>query len=116
MKKILSILLTLSLVLVLFAGCSSPKLSEKFDENNVKTTSENAIKLLNEGEYEKFCTDLPREDLKAAFTVDVIKNAVAQIMPNAGSFVEFTSESIVGQKDKDGNESAVNKLIYVFVY
>lgn len=111
MKKIFSILLALSLVLVLFVGCSSPKLSDKFDENNIKTTAENAIKLLNEGNYEKFCTDLPREDLKAAFTVDVMKNAVAQVMPNAGAFVEFSSESIVGQKDKDGNESAVAVIV-----
>ena len=87
MKKILYVLLTLTLVLVLVTGCTAAKLSEKFDENTVKTSAENAIKLLNDGEYEKFCTELPREDLKAGFTVDVIKNAVAQIMPNAGAFV-----------------------------
>ena len=111
MKKILSIMLTLSLVIGLIAGCSTPKLSEKFDEKNVKSSAENAIKLLNDGEYEKFCTDLPREDLKAVFTVDVLKNAVAQVMPNAGAFVEFSSESIIGQKDKDGNESAVAVIV-----
>lgn len=111
MKKIFSILLTLVLIFTLFAGCSSPKLSDKFDEDNIKTTAENSIKLLNEGDYEKFCTDLPREDLKTSFTVDVMKNAIAQVMPNAGAFVEFSSESVVGQKDKDGNESAVAVIV-----
>ena len=111
MKKFLSVLLTLTLVLVLFAGCSTAKLSEKFDENNVKTTAENAINLLNQGEYEKFCTELPREDLKTALTVDVMKNAIAQVMPNAGAFVEFSSESIVSQKDKDGNEIAIAVIV-----
>ena len=111
MKKFLYVLLTLTLVLVLFVGCSSPKLSEKFDENTVKASAQNAIRLLNDGEFEKFCTDLPREDLKAGFTVDVMKNAIAQIMPNAGAFVEFSSESVVEQKDKDGNVFAVSVIV-----
>lgn len=109
MKKLLSVLLTLTLVL--FVGCSTATLSDKFDEVSVKEAAQNSIKLLNEGEFEKFCTDLPREDLKSVLTVDVMKNAIAQVMPNAGAFVEFSNESIISQKDKAGNENAVAVIV-----
>ena len=111
MKKLFSILLTLTLVVGLFTGCSAPSLSDKFDKEQVKSAAEGAIDLLNKGEYEKFCEGLTNEDMKKALTVDVIKGAIAQVMPNAGAFVEYSSESIVGQKDKDGNECAVAVIV-----
>ncbi len=111
MKKLVSIILALTLFLALFVGCSGPSLSDKFDEAKVKSAAEDAINLLNNKEFEKFCTELPSDDLKSAITVDVMKNAIAQVMPDAGKFVEFSSESVVGQKDKEGNECAVAVIV-----
>ncbi len=107
MKKILSTLLALSLILVLLASCSNQALPDKFDEEKVKTLAESTITLFNNSEYDKIRDELTREDLKAALTADVLNDAKAQIMPNAGAFVEFSGSSIVGQKDKDGNDYVV---------
>ena len=110
MKKIFSIVLVLSLVMIMLIGCSSQSLSDKFDEDKVKSSAKNAITLFSNGEYDKF-NELTREDLKAGLSSDVLNDAKAQVMPNAGAFVEFSSESVVGQKDKDGIEFATAVIV-----
>lgn len=104
MKKLLSKLSILLLIIITFTACSSKSLPDNFDAEKVKASAENVITLFSNEEYDKITNDYTREDLKAALTPDVLSNAKAQIMPNAGSLVKFTNTSLVAQKDKSGND------------
>lgn len=104
MKKLLSTLSLLLLILIILTACSPKPLPDKFDEGKVKSSAENIITLFSNEEYEKITNDFIREDLKAALTADVLSGAKSKIMPNAGNLVEFSNSSIVAQKDKAGND------------
>lgn len=103
MKKLLSKLSILFLILIMFTSCSSKSLPDNFNEEKLKSSVENIINLFSNGDFDKITNEHIREDLKAGLTPDVLSNAKEQIMPNAGNFVEFSNTSFVAQKDKDGN-------------
>lgn len=104
MKKLFITLSILLLIVITLTACTPKSLPEKFDAEKVKATAENVITLFSNEEYDKITNELTREDLKTALTPDVLSNAKAQIMPNAGSFVEFSKASYITQKDKAGND------------
>lgn len=114
MKKLLSKLSILLLIIITFTACSTKSLPEKFDKEKVKASAENVITLFSNEEFEKITNDFTREDLKTGLSPDVLKNAKEQVMPNAGSFVEFKMSSFVAQKDKSGTDfvSAVIAVKY----
>ena len=104
MKKLLSKLSILLLIIITFTACSPKSLPEKFDAEKVKASAESVITLFNNEEYDKITNEFIREDLKAGLTPDILSNAKAQVMPNSGSFTEFSKSSLVAQKDKTGND------------
>ncbi|NCB50948.1 MAG: DUF3887 domain-containing protein [Clostridia bacterium] len=111
MKKTLSLVLTLLILAALFAGCgSASKLPEGFDEAEVIATAENAVTTLNSADYEALCA-LWSEELRNQLTPESFESAVDQVMPDAGEFVEFTSETVSSQKDADGNDFVVALLV-----
>ncbi len=89
MKKLLSKLSILLLILVVLTACSEKELSEKFDKDKIKVMTEEIITLFSNEEFEKITNDYTREDLKAALNPEVLKNAKDQVMSKAGSFVKF---------------------------
>lgn len=107
MKKIGVMLITFVLAMVMITGCGAKALSENFDENEVKQAAENAIKMIDSGDYKTFSDELVSESVKESLSADVIKNAVNQVMANRGAFVEFSSESTFGKVDKNEEEYAV---------
>lgn len=52
MKKILRILICV-ICLSMLVGCGMEKLSDKYNEDELRSASENIIKLLNEGKYDE---------------------------------------------------------------
>lgn len=111
MNKTISLLLAGIILAALLVGCgSSSKLPEGFDEAAVIATAEEAVTTMNSGDYEALCA-MWAEELQGDLTPEAFSGAVAQIMPDAGDFVEFTSETAAGQKDADGNDFVVVVLI-----
>jgi len=102
MKKIFAVIITL--IIVTFAGCDAKTLPDGFDETTVKQQAEKVITVLNSGDYEAFSNDLVSETLKSSLSAEVLENAVAQVMPEAGEFEKFSSEAVSSQKDKNGDE------------
>ncbi len=107
MKKIGLVVITLVLAMVMITGCGAKALSEDFNEEEVKKAAENAVTTLDSGDYETFSNELVSEIMKKDLTAEVMKNAVDQVMPNRGAFVEFTSEATFGKTDKNEEDYAV---------
>lgn len=111
MQKLLAKLSLILLILIMFTACAPESLPDKFDEEKVKTSAENIITLFSNEEYEKITNEFTREDLKVGLTADVLGGAKSKIMPNAGSFVEFSNTSMVAQKDKEGKDFVAAVLV-----
>ena len=107
MKKIGSVVITLVLAMVMITGCGAKALSEDFNDEEVKKAAKNAITTLDSGDYETFSNELVSEIMKEDLTADVLKNAVNQVMPDRGAFVEFSSEATFGKTDKNEEDYAV---------
>ncbi len=102
-KQIFLILLLLSALL--FAGCGG-KLSDKFDESEVRAAAEEIVSLVNEGDWET----LRREKLGAALAemTDGIEKGAEQVITPVGEFEKIQAVTVTGSKDKDtGTEYAV---------
>lgn len=110
MKKILSFVPLLLLILFLLAGCSSNKLSSDFDQETVKTAAEDIITQMNDNDFSSILSDKSSSDLSSALSVDQLSSAKTQIMANAGEFKEFKAESIIGEKN-DHEDIAVAVII-----
>ncbi|WP_171489783.1 DUF3887 domain-containing protein, partial [Acinetobacter baumannii] len=87
-------------------GCSDTKLSGDFDEEKVKAAAQEAIDYLVAGEYEA-CVSLMGEEMQAAISAEVLAGNMETMTGQKGAFQEYKSCSVVGQKDKEGTESAV---------
>lgn len=111
MKKNISVLVVIMVMLLsMFSGCSGQKLSADFNETKVREAARTAVMYLNEKQYDAFSM-LVKDDLKASLNEEVLKNAISQVMPNAGTFTEITNFTIIGQKDKSGNNCAVVQVM-----
>lgn len=101
----------LGAVLVLTACGSSQKLSEEFDEQEVKLTAEALIDDLGEENFEDFCAAPMSEKMAAATTPESMSTVVSQYMGNRGAFVEYKSSVVVGAKDEAGGNCAVAVVV-----
>lgn len=95
-------LIMLMVVMALFTGCSSPGLSEDFNEDEVKTKAKEVITLMNEKDSEALL-GMSTVQMKEALTEDVLNQVYAAI-DEGGEFVEFQDISVGGQKDQSSNE------------
>ena len=82
------------------------KLSDAFNEDEVTENAKQVITYLDNGEYEKIQA-LTREYLQDKLTADILENAVNQVCPDRGEFVEYTSVTVIGQKTDSGDEADV---------
>lgn len=106
MKKVVSLITVFLAMLVLFSGCGAAPLAASFDEAKVKDGAKASITALDEKKFEEFSA-LVSESIKSSLSAEVMKKAIDQVMPNAGKFKEYTSQTVAGTKDKDGNDCAV---------
>ena len=102
------------MILVMAAALSSgTKLSGDFDEEKVKAAAQEAIDYLVAGEYEA-CVRLMGEEMQAAISAEVLAGNMETMTGQKGAFQEYKSCSVVGQKDKEGTESAVAVVVAAF--
>jgi hypothetical protein len=88
---------------VILSGCASTKLSESYDENTVIERGKEVVEIINTQNFDLVNAEL-RDDLEDQLTADQLKDAMEQKLIDAGSFLEYQSTSILGQKSKSTGE------------
>lgn len=110
-KKGFSILLVLLTLAAVLTGCASNKLSDDYDEDEVKAKAEEVVNLVNARDYEAVIELIP-EELRAELTVEGLKTAWDERLTECGEFSKFSKEVILGQTMKDtGEELAVAVIV-----
>lgn len=86
----------------LLSGCAnSQKLSEKFDEKQVKAAAEEVIEALNSKEVDTLVEEKWSAVMKSALDAESVKTQILPIMEELGEFEEFDKEAVTGGKDPD---------------
>ena len=104
-RSIGTAVLAVVMCLVLLTGCGSTKLSESFNEDEVKSAAENVIALVNSQDTDglkAMCTVQMRD----ALTDDVMKQ-IYEAISEGGTFEEVSDISVSGATDKTSGECAV---------
>ena len=98
MKKI-KLFLIVALGCIMLVGCSSNKLSDDFNEEELKSTTEDVIKMLCNGEYDKIKEMSGQERIDAGVT-DKRKEVLEPIANDLGEFDSYDKEAVVGNGDQ----------------
>lgn len=123
MKKLapkLSLILCIIICFTLLAACTNPKLSDAFDEEEIKKSVEEVVSFINHRDSESLL-EKSTVAVKNALTEDVLEE-IYEAIGEGGEFKEILDISVGGQKDKSSEEEfavAVAKAKYEnknFVY
>ena len=109
------ILLAVLLAEVLTACAGSRKLSDKFDEAEVKAAAEEVIEILNEGDVDTLVDEKWNTVMKSMVGKDVLTGEILPIVEELGAFEAFDKEAVTGSRDKDTEQEfavAVVKVKY----
>ena len=103
MKKKMSKMMVCVCVLTgLLFGCAvSQRLSDNFDEAEVKAAAESVIEILNSGEVELLVDEQWNAVMKGAADVEMLKSEIVPIVEELGEFEGFDKEAVTGSKDPD---------------
>ena len=101
MKKKMSKMMVCVCVLIgLLFGCAgSQRLSDNFDEAEVKAAAESVIEILNSGEVELLVDEQWNAVMKGAADVEMLKSEIVPIVEELGEFEGFDKEAVTGSKD-----------------
>lgn len=101
-KRIMESILGMFMLAFLLSGCAqNHKLSEKFDEAQVKEAAEDVIEALNSGETDTLVEEKWNAVMKSALDAESIKSQILPIIEELGEFEEFDQEAVTGGKDSD---------------
>ena len=106
-KKLMTLICVVVMAVSLCACGGTHKLSEVFDESEVKNAAEELIGYVNDGDVEGFCSVPMSDAMKENMTVENTKQIFDQYLGNKGAFVEYNSIVVVGATDKTIGECAV---------
>lgn len=109
------ILLAVLLAEVLTACAGSRKLSDKFDEAEVKAAAEEVIEILNEGDVDTLVDEKWNTVMKSMVGKDVLTGEILPIVEELGAFEAFDKEAVTGNTDQDTDQEyavAVVKVQY----
>lgn len=98
----LFLMLCLILSFTLLIGCTNPKLSEDFDEEEVKRAAEEVISYINNKDSESIL-EISTVAVKNALTEEVFQE-IYEAIGEGGEFEEIQDISVGGQKDKQSEE------------
>lgn len=86
----------------LLSGCAQThKLSEKFDEAEVKAAAEEVIEALNNAEVDTLVEENWNATMKSALDAESVKTQILPIIEELGEFEGFDQEAVTGGKDPD---------------
>ncbi|NLY17723.1 MAG: DUF3887 domain-containing protein [Clostridiaceae bacterium] len=100
-KPIILLVFGILIFTSMFSGCGN-KLSEDFDEEEVKKAAENVIEIINEEDGEAL-KNLCNVRMRDALTDDVLKK-IFEAVNEGGEFQEIEDMSIAGATDKASEE------------
>lgn len=90
------------LLAFLLSGCAQThKLSEKFDEAEVKVAAEEVIEALNNAEVDTLVEEDWNATMKSALDAESVKTQILPIIEELGEFEGFDQEAVTGGKDPD---------------
>ena len=117
MSHILHIFITgIIMAAVMLAGCAgSQKLSDKFDEAEVKEAAREVIEILNDKDVDTLVDEKWNSMMKSMAGKEMMTDQVLPIVEDLGAFEEFDKEAVTGSKDKDTEQEfavAVVKVKY----
>lgn len=96
------VVIGVALLIGSISGCAkSQKLSEDYDENEVKKAAEEVIGLVNAGEYEKLAEEKWSAQLKSALPAETMVSEVQPVIEELGAFKSYGEEAVAGSEDKD---------------
>ena len=85
---------------VLTACAGSRKLSDKFDEAEVKAAAEEVIEILNEGDVDTLVDEKWNTVMKSMVGKDVLTGEILPIVEELGAFEAFDKEAVTGNTDQ----------------
>lgn len=101
-------LMAAMLCMGILAGCAGGKIAGGFAKDEVLKEAKEAVDLVNEKDYETLNSMMTQQMADAGVT-DQIEAAWDQL--GLGEFKSYKTETVVGQKDEDGNDIAVAVLV-----
>ena len=107
------ILLAVLLAEVLTACAGSRKLSDKFDEAEVKAAAEEVIEILNEGDVDTLVDEKWNTVMKSMVGKDVLTGEILPIVEGLGAFEAFDKEAVTGNTDQDTDQEYAVAVIKV---
>ncbi len=107
------ILLAVLLAEVLTACAGSRKLSDKFDEAEVKAAAEEVIEILNEGDVDTLVDEKWNTVMKSMVGKDVLTGEILPIVEELGAFEAFDKEAVTGNTDQDTDQEYAVAVIKV---
>ncbi len=96
------IIFVIMVCLALLSGCGGRKLSDDFDENEVKKQVENVITFINKQDSESLI-EMCNVQMKEALTDDVLKQ-IYEAIGEGGQYEGIEDMSITGLTDKTSQE------------
>ena len=99
MKKLAGIFMLLCLTFSLTA-CGG-KLSEEFEETEVKEAAEEIVNLINEGKLSKVYEDSFIPVLRNSVELEELQETVDYVLDKLGEFQDFEKVQVKGVKDKN---------------
>ena len=112
MKKKMSKMMVCVCVLtgLLFGCAGSQRLSDNFDEAEVKAAAESVIEILNSGEVELLVDEQWNAVMKGAADVEMLKSEIVPIVEELGEFEGFDKEAVTGSKDPDTEQQNMRNV------
>lgn len=101
-KKRNRMMLCMLLLAGMLFGCAgSRRLSDEFDEAEVKEAAEKVIETLNGKEVETLVDEHWNAVMKNAVDAEMLKEQILPIVEELGEFEGFDKEAVTGSKDPD---------------
>jgi hypothetical protein len=95
--------LILIVSILLLVACSSNKIPEGFDENELNDKAESIVMLLNDENYSDVY-NMFREDIKLLVTLDQIEQVLTTKYEQVGEFEKIKQIAITNTKDPNTSE------------
>lgn len=103
-KQIYNLAAAVILCVIFLTGCAQSKLSDKFDETQIKTQAEKAIAYFNERDYQSIL-DMGSEALKVGITADQFAKASDPYLDKCGDFEKISKTVVLGNSDKETGDT-----------
>ncbi len=101
-KKMIRMMTGMCILAGLLFGCAgSQRLSDNFDEAEVKEAAKNIIEILNSGEVEALVDEQWNAVMKGAVDAEMLEDQILPIVEELGEFEGFDKEAVTGSKDPD---------------